>query len=83
MRTRSGGQYVARTGPIRLERATDPQVRESHESFRLSPSRKYRPAGTFQKPDAVGPRKLDAPAAGAKMTFKLPPRSYTVAQFGT
>jgi alpha-N-arabinofuranosidase len=38
-------------------------------------------ANTFEKPDAVTPRKLDAPAAGAKMTFKLPPRSYTVAQF--
>jgi len=28
----------------------------------------------------VAPQRLDAPAAGARMTFKLPPRSYTVAQ---
>ena len=46
MRTRSGGQYVATTGPISLERATDPQVRESHESFRLSPSTNTEPGGT-------------------------------------
>ena len=35
---------------------------------------------TFEQPRRVSPQRLDAPAAGARMTFKLPPRSYTVAQ---
>ena len=35
---------------------------------------------TFEQPQQVVPRALDAPAAAARMTFKLPPRSYTVAQ---
>jgi alpha-N-arabinofuranosidase len=34
---------------------------------------------TFEQPRRVTPQRLDAPAAGARMTFKLPPRSYTVA----
>jgi alpha-L-arabinofuranosidase len=38
---------------------------------------------TFEQPKQVVPRALDAPAAGARMTFKLPPRSYTVAQLAT
>jgi alpha-N-arabinofuranosidase len=35
---------------------------------------------TFEQPRRVAPQRLDPPAAGARMTFKLPPRSYTVAQ---
>ncbi|HEV8395301.1 MAG TPA: alpha-L-arabinofuranosidase C-terminal domain-containing protein [Vicinamibacterales bacterium] len=35
---------------------------------------------TFEQPRRVAPQRLDAPAAGTRMTFKLPPRSYTVAQ---
>ncbi len=35
---------------------------------------------TFEKPDVVAPRRLDAPSASRKMTFKLPARSYSVAQ---
>jgi alpha-N-arabinofuranosidase len=35
---------------------------------------------TFEQPRRVVPQRLDAPAAGARMTFKLPPRSYSVAQ---
>jgi alpha-N-arabinofuranosidase len=35
---------------------------------------------TFERPQQVVPRPLDPPAAGARMTFKLPPRSYSVAQ---
>jgi len=35
---------------------------------------------TVDAPRRVAPRKLDAPAPGARMTFRLPPRSYTVAQ---
>ena len=31
----------------------------------------------------VWPERLDPPAAGARMTFKLPPRSYTVAVLAT
>jgi alpha-N-arabinofuranosidase len=38
---------------------------------------------TFEQPNRVAPQKLEAPAAGARMTFRLPPRSYTVAQFAT
>ncbi len=34
---------------------------------------------TFDQPNTVSPQKLDAPAVGSKMTFKLPPRSYSVA----
>jgi alpha-N-arabinofuranosidase len=38
---------------------------------------------TFEQPARVAPQRLDAPAAGARMTFKLPPRSYTVAHLVT
>jgi alpha-N-arabinofuranosidase len=38
---------------------------------------------TFEQPRRVAPQRLDAPAPGRRMTFKLPPRSYTVAQLGT
>jgi alpha-N-arabinofuranosidase len=38
---------------------------------------------TFEQPRRVAPQRLEAPAPGARMTFKLPPRSYTVAQFAT
>jgi alpha-L-arabinofuranosidase len=38
---------------------------------------------TFDQPQQVAPRALDAPAAAARMTFKLPPRSYTVAHLAT
>ena len=38
---------------------------------------------TFERPQLVAPTALDAPAAGARMTFKLPPRSYTVVQVAT
>jgi alpha-L-arabinofuranosidase len=35
---------------------------------------------TFAEPKKVLPQPLDAPKAGSKMTFKLPPASYTVCQ---
>jgi len=35
---------------------------------------------TFAEPRRVAPQRLEAPAPGSRMTFKLPPRSYTVAQ---
>jgi len=38
---------------------------------------------TFDQPNAVVPRALDAPAAGASMTFRLPAGSYTVAHLAT
>ena len=38
---------------------------------------------TFEQPRRVAPQQLDAPAAGARMTFKLPARSYTVARIAT
>lgn len=37
---------------------------------------------TFDAPKRVAPQALPAPAAGGRMTFKLPPRSYTVAHLG-
>jgi alpha-L-arabinofuranosidase len=36
---------------------------------------------TFDQPKRVVPKALDAPAARAKMIFKLPPASYSVAHF--
>jgi alpha-N-arabinofuranosidase len=38
---------------------------------------------TFEQPTHVTPQPLDAPAAGPSMTFKLPPRSYSVAHIAT
>jgi alpha-L-arabinofuranosidase len=38
---------------------------------------------TFDEPRRVVPQRLEPPAPGTRMTFKLPPRSYTVAQFAT
>jgi alpha-N-arabinofuranosidase len=38
---------------------------------------------TFEQPDRVKPQSLDAPKAGAKMTFKLPPRSYSLVHIAT
>jgi alpha-N-arabinofuranosidase len=38
---------------------------------------------TFERPKSVVPRPLDAPRAGQHMTFKLPPRSYSVAYLAT
>ena len=38
---------------------------------------------TFEQPRRVAPQRLEPPAAGSRMTFKLPPRSYTVAQLAT
>jgi alpha-N-arabinofuranosidase len=38
---------------------------------------------TFEQPTLVSPRTLDAPKAGSTMTFKLPPRSYSVAHIAT
>jgi len=38
---------------------------------------------TFEQPNLVAPQPLDAPAPGASMTFKLPPRSYSVAHIAT
>ncbi len=38
---------------------------------------------TFEQPNRVAPRTLEASSAGARMTFKLPARSYTVAHLAT
>jgi alpha-N-arabinofuranosidase len=35
---------------------------------------------TFDQPRRVAPQRLDSSSPGARMTFRLPPRSYTVAQ---
>ena len=37
---------------------------------------------TFDAPRRVAPQPLAPPAAGSRMSFKLPPRSYTVALVG-
>jgi alpha-N-arabinofuranosidase len=36
-------------------------------------------ANSFERPKVVAPRPLESPQAGPHMTFKLPPRSYSVA----
>jgi alpha-N-arabinofuranosidase len=38
---------------------------------------------TFEQPRRVAPQRLEPAAPGARMTFKLPPRSYTVMQLAT
>ena len=38
---------------------------------------------TFEQPQRVVPRPLDPPKAGARMSFRLPPRSYSVAHVAT
>ena len=38
---------------------------------------------TFAQPKLVAPQPLDAPEVGSRMTFKLPPRSYSAVQFAT
>ncbi len=40
-------------------------------------------ANTFAKPNTVVPQRLDAPQAGRRMSFRLPPRSYTLAVLGS
>ena len=40
-------------------------------------------ANTFERPTLVAPQPLDAPKAGSRMTFKLPPRSYSVVHLAT
>jgi alpha-L-arabinofuranosidase len=38
---------------------------------------------TFDEPRRVAPQRLEPPAPGPKMTFRLPPRSYTAVQLAT
>jgi alpha-N-arabinofuranosidase len=38
---------------------------------------------TFEQPRRVAPQRLDPPAPGSRMTFRVPPRSYTVAHMAT
>ena len=38
---------------------------------------------TFANPGRVAPQRLDAPAAGSRMTFRLPARSYTAVHLST
>jgi len=40
-------------------------------------------SNSFDEPRRVAPQPLEAPAPGSRMTFKLPPRSYTVVQLAT
>jgi alpha-N-arabinofuranosidase len=45
--------------------------------------RDLKAVNTFAEPMKVAPQKLDAPQAGARMTWKLPAGSYSVMQLGT
>ena len=45
--------------------------------------RDLKAANTFDKPNTVAPAKLDVPAAGSSMTFRVPAGSYTVAHLAT
>jgi alpha-N-arabinofuranosidase len=45
--------------------------------------RDLKAANTFEQPTIVAPQDFDAPRAAATMSFKLPPRSYTIAQIAT
>lgn len=45
--------------------------------------RDMKAANTFEQPNNVTPKNLDAPAAGTSMTFRLPAGSYTVAHLAT
>jgi alpha-N-arabinofuranosidase len=45
--------------------------------------RDLKASNTFERPMNVAPQEFEAPRAAATMTFKLPPRSYTVVQFAT
>jgi alpha-N-arabinofuranosidase len=38
---------------------------------------------TFEKPTQVAPQPLDPPKAGAKMTLRMPPRSYSMVRIAT
>jgi alpha-N-arabinofuranosidase len=40
-------------------------------------------SNSFEQPNRVAPQRLDPPKPGAKMTFRLPPRSYSVAHLAT
>jgi alpha-N-arabinofuranosidase len=40
-------------------------------------------ANSFERPTLVAPRALEPPRVGSKMTFKLPPRSYSVVHIAT
>ena len=40
-------------------------------------------SNSFDKPDRVTPAPLDPPKAGARMTCKPPPRSYTLLRLAT
>lgn len=51
---RLGGQYVAKTSPIKFPRGTRPHTRESHDELRLSPIIKYIPFGIVVRPTMPG-----------------------------
>jgi alpha-N-arabinofuranosidase len=40
-------------------------------------------SNTFERPTLVAPRALEPPRVAARMTFKLPKHSYSVAQLAT
>ncbi len=45
--------------------------------------RDLKAANTFAQPNNVVPQRLEAPQAGRRMTFRLPPRSYTLTVLGS
>jgi alpha-N-arabinofuranosidase len=52
----------------------------AHETL-TSPDLKA--SNSFEQPNRVAPQRLDPPKPGARMTFRLPPRSYSVAHLST
>lgn len=60
----------------------DPRPARIVEAHTLTGS-DLKAANTFEQPNLVSPQPLDVPAVGAKMTLKLPPRSYSVVHFAT
>ena len=52
-------------------------------AFETLAGRNLKAVNTFAEPTKVAPQKLDAPQAGARMTFKLPPASYSVIHLAT
>jgi alpha-N-arabinofuranosidase len=51
-------------------------------SYETITGRDLKAANTFAQPNNVVPQRLEPPKAGSRMTFRLPPRSYTLAVLG-
>jgi alpha-N-arabinofuranosidase len=52
-------------------------------SYETITGRDLKAANTFAQPNNVVPQRLEPPKVGRRMTFRLPPRSYSVAVLGS